>query len=237
MMSTSDTMAVTLRESRLILERLVQAAGAPPGLLPSARDCALFSAALLDHGYDGIAAQVDAFRASGPQPVALREGPDGIEIDGAGQHAWYVAACVLDLAIDGFRRQGNGRVRVTNVGNIDELALVAGLAEQHGLAATATREGAAMRVVVSARPAAAPTCLDRIRREGIVVRKTVWWKLYAGALEALAPDSFESRRHAGTVRIEADGRLVGRADEDETDLSMLTADVARVAPATSAGGR
>jgi hypothetical protein len=44
------------------------------------------------------------------------------------------------------------------------------------------------------------------------------------------PDSFESRRHAGTVRVEADGRVVGRNDEDETDLSMLTADPSRLQP-------
>lgn len=52
----------------------------------------------------------------------------------------------------------------------------------------------------------------------------MWWPLYKASLEALAPDSFESRRHAGTVRVEADGRIVGRVDEDETDLAMLTPD-------------
>ena len=50
--------------------------------------------------------------------------------------------------------------------------------------------------------------------------------------EALAPDSFESRRHAGTIRVEADGRITGRNDEDETDLAMLAADPARLRPAS-----
>ena len=50
----------------------------------------------------------------------------------------------------------------------------------------------------------------------------------------LAPDSFESRRHAGTIRVEADGRIIGRNDEDETDLSLLTSDASRLRAGTTA---
>jgi hypothetical protein len=73
--------------------------------------------------------------------------------------------------------------------------------------------------------------LDRLRIEGISVASEIWWPLYHASHEALAPDSFESRRHAGTIRVEADGRIVGRNEEDETDLSLLVADPSRFANA------
>jgi hypothetical protein len=217
-------MMVSLRESRLILERLVQAASVPPGLLPSVRDCALYSAALPGPGFTGMADRIEALRATRPAPLHFVE---RIVYCG-GQHAWYAAETLLDLAIEQFLTTGRGEVAAVNLTQPGELRVVTGLAEAHGLAASARIEGARALVTVTARPASRQSLLDQIRRQGIPVAPETWWQLYHASHEALAPDSFESRRHAGTVRVEADGRIVGRNDEDETDLAMLAADPSRL---------
>jgi len=81
---------------------------------------------------------------------------------------------------------------------------------------------------VARRPAATPKLIDKMRRDGMSASAEIWWPLYRASHEALAPDSFESRRHAGTIRVEANGRIVGRNDEDETDLAMLAPDPSRL---------
>jgi hypothetical protein len=227
-MTTSSLMTVTLRESRLILERLVQAAGVPPGLLPSVRDCALYSAALPGPGFVDLADRIGMLRQTRPAPLQLVAEDPLPTVDGAGQHAWYAAETLLSLAIEQFLRSGRGGVLVRNVAEPGELRVVAGLAEAHGVRAEAVSRGTDMVLCVSRRPAAEQPLLDRIRRQGLPVESATWWRLYHASHEALTPDSFESRRHAGTIRVEADGRVVGRHDEDETDLAMLAADPSRL---------
>jgi hypothetical protein len=222
-MSDQPTLRLSLRECRMILERLVQAAGAPSSVLHAVRDCALYSAILPASGLSQMSHQLDALQRSRPLPLALAEKADRLIADGRGQHAWYAAHTILDLAVEAYRLAGPAEICAINLLEPDELRVVEGLAEHHGLAARVSHDGDRMLVSVSMR-ASAPTLLDRLRIEGLPTPATVWWPLYKASLEALAPDSFESRRHAGTVRVEADGRIVGRGDEDETDLAMLTPD-------------
>jgi hypothetical protein len=223
-MSTQDLLTLSLRECRLILERLVQAAGTPPGLLPSVRDAALYSALLPGAGFGGIPAQLELLRASPPAPLRLVAEKTALTVDCGHQHAWLVADGLLDLAVDQFRRTGKGVVRAIDLTAPEEMRVVAGQAERYGLEATAMPDEGGMLVQIAPRPVARLSLLDRIRFDGVRVLPEVWWPLYEASHAALAPDSFESRRHAGTVRVEADGRIVGRPDEDETDLTLLAAD-------------
>lgn len=223
---------LTLREIRLITERLVQAHAAPPGVLASVRDCAMYSAVLPVAGFAGLPNQLSALRANAVRSLTLEEDSTAI-VDGGGQHAWFAAPTVLDLAIERFRLAGRRDTYVRNVASPDELSVVAGLAEHHGLTASASRTGDGAIVRVAARDHDKATVLDRLRREGILVDAALWWPLYHASHDALLPDSFESRRHAGTIRVEADGRIVGRNDEDETDLAMLAADPSRLRPAST----
>lgn len=224
---------LTLREIRLIIERLVQAAGVAPGLLFATRDAAAVSAVLPVAGFANLAAEIAALAASSAQPAKLSEGQDGVlQVDVTGQHPWLVAEALLDLAVEQFRLTGRGEVLARGAVSPRELGVVAGLAEKHGLAATCSDTADGVLLQVRPRPVEAVSLLDRIRREGCVVEANLWWPLYHASHAALAPDSFESRRHAGTIRVEADGRIVGRNDEDETDLAMLVADPARLRPAS-----
>jgi len=222
-MSGEPMLLLSLRECRLILERLVQAAGAPPGLLHAVRDCALYSAILPGPGLAAMAGHLEALRASKPLRLALTEKGDRLVADANGQHAWYAAPTILDLAVARYRLTGIGNVVVENLAEPGELRIVAGLAEPYGLLGVATPRGDAV-TIAGPRPAEAATALECLRRDGLPTPAAVWWPLYHASHAALAPDTFESRRHAGTVRVEADGRIVGRNDEDETDLSMLTPD-------------
>jgi hypothetical protein len=227
-MTTPDLLILSLRECRLILERLVQAAGTPPGLLPSVRDAALYSALLPGAGFAAIPAQLDLLRSSRPGPLRLVAEQPILTVDCGHQHAWLVADGLLDLAVDQFRRTGEGDVRAVRLMAPEEMRIVAGQAERYDLEAAAVPNQGGMLIRVSPRPTARLSLLDKIRLDGVRVSPEVWWPLYEASHAALAPDSFESRRHAGTVRVEADGRIVGRPDEDETDLTMLAADPTRL---------
>lgn len=235
-MSAPDALFLSLRELRMVFERLAQAAGAPPGLLPTTRDAAVASAAMRSGGLAGIGHQMRLLRGSRPGPLrVVSEAPD-LVIDAAGQHAWFVADALLDAAVEMFRREGVGRLLATNVAEPGELRVASVCAERHGLAAEVeARVDGAVALLVAPRPSDAQNLFDRLRRDGLAAKASDWWPLYHASHEALAPDSFESRRHAGTVRVEADGRVVGRNDEDESDLSMLIADPARLrhGPASS----
>lgn len=224
---------LSLREIRLIIERLVQAAGVPPGLLFAARDAAVISAVLPVAGFANLSAEIATLAASTAKSVKLSESEDGVlQVDVADQHPWLVAEALLDLAVERFRLTGHGELLVHGAMSPRELGVVAGLAEKHGLAAVCSEAAGGVLLGIRPHPAQAESLLDHIRRKGCTVEAGLWWPLYHASHAALAPDSFESRRHAGTIRVEADGRVVGRNDEDETDLAMLAADPARLRPAS-----
>ncbi|CAO3360666.1 hypothetical protein [Azospirillum palustre] len=220
---------VSLRESRLVLERLMQVTRVEPGLVPSLRDCALYSAALGLGGFPELLRHLDLLRVAKPIGLRILEGaetplPDISVADCTGQHAWIAAPFLVDLCVEQHCRGRPGILVARNLTEIGELHIAGALAEAHGLSATVTaveQDGTAVRLSVQSRADGHPTVLDTIRRHGIPVEADLWWRLFHLANEALAPDSYTSRRHAGAIMVTADGRVVGRQDEDDTDLSLL----------------
>ena len=102
-----DPMNASLREIRMVIERLVQWKGVEPGMIFSVTDCGLYSAALGLSGFEGLEAQLDKLSAApGAMPVII-DGEDTLVVDARGRHAWLIAEAVLDLAIDGHRRGGS----------------------------------------------------------------------------------------------------------------------------------
>ncbi|MBD1552141.1 hypothetical protein [Pseudomonas typographi] len=218
------TLQVSLRECRLVLERLMQVIGTPPGMVPALRDCALYSAALELGGFNALQQHLHMLENSAAAPLT-QDHPHGV-IDCTGQHAWRVADSLLDLLADDFQCHGSARLIVTNVQAPDELRVIQALGERYGLHVTVSTTGQGIALEAQPRAAIAPATLQRVRAQGLSVDEGLWWTLFNRANEALAPDSFESRRHAGSIMVDAEGRLVGRPDEDETDLSLLMAGVA-----------
>lgn len=220
-------MTVSLREMRMVFERLLQVTRVESGLVPALRDCALYSAALGLGGFARLPEILEAIVKADPGALAL----DGLAIDCGGQHAWLAADAAIEIATEDLRTGGPGIVTVRNAADMGELRIAEALAQRFGLTATVTIGAEASTIAVS--PATDPSqiaTLDTIRREGVAVDAALWWSLYHRSAEALAPDSYLSRRHAGPIIVEADGKVIGRQDEDETDFSLLLAD----APAPAA---
>jgi hypothetical protein len=220
------TMQASLRECRLVLERLVQVAGVEPGLVPSTRDAALFALAGGFCHFDGLESQFEAVEPAAAAAVRLAEGPDGLTLDAGGCHAWLVAEAAADLAVDRHRRTGRGELTVTNLSCADQLGAVGGFAEAHGYSARLEAAPGAVRLTLEPCTTRPGATLTRIRLDGLTVDRALWMHLFHRANQALAPDSFASRRHAGALVVEADGRVIGRSDEDDTDLSLLSAKLA-----------
>ncbi|MBS7705334.1 hypothetical protein KIO73_18745 [Chelatococcus asaccharovorans] len=234
-------MRASLRESRMVLERLMQVVRIDEGLVPSLRDCALYSAALGLGGFPAVSAHLELLRGAAPERVKLvADSP--LTVDGGGQHAWVVAELVVDLLVAEARTSAAGgremaEARVLNVVEPEELGVAAAIARRHGFAVELSRgeRDAGARLVLRPASADAPDPLQRIRLEGLPVAQDLWWQLFHRANEALAVDTIQSRRHAGPIRVEEDGRVVGRQDDDETDFSLLIGQTA-AAPPPSANG-
>lgn len=224
-----STLTVSLRELRMVFERLIQVTRLDAGLVPSLRDCALYSAALGLGGFARLAHNLEAVRSANPHALSLTADAERLIVDCGGQHTWIAADAVLDLAAERLRTQGSGAVEVRNATEIGELRIVEALAQRFGLQAEVAIDetaGSAEIVVSPAPKAKDATVLERIRRDGLTVDAALWWQLFHRSAEALAPDSYLSRRHAGPIIVEADGKVIGRQDEDETDLSLLIAGAA-----------
>lgn len=219
-MSETVMMTVSLRESRMVLERLMQVARVPEGLVVSLRDCALYSAALQLGGFPVLKENLRALNGVDPSRMTLA---GAHTLDAAGLHAWFVAEAATDLAVAGVRSGETNVVRVANVMQPAELGVVAALARAHGFVAAVACESAD-RATITLQPARAAdeSPLDRIRRYGLPVSAELWWDLFHKSAAALATDTVESRRHAGPIIVAEDGRVVGRQDDDETDFSLLT---------------
>lgn len=222
---TPRTLQVSLRECRLVFERLMQVIRMEPGMVPALRDCALYSAALDLGGFAELQRHLQLLEQSGLRALSL-DNQNGIKrVDCAGQHAWMVADTLLDVLADDLTRQGEARLRVVNLQEPGELQVIQALAERYGLSIEITTGTEGLSLTAQNRANRASSLLDLIRLNGLKVDAALWWRLFHHANEALAPDSFESRRHAGSIMVDAQGQLIGRPDEDETDLSLLMAGI------------
>ncbi|OCJ08079.1 hypothetical protein A6U87_12570 [Rhizobium sp. AC44/96] len=231
-----STLTVSLREMRMVFERLVQVARVEAGLVPSLRDCAVYSAALGLGGFSRLDANLELLSRADPHAVTIIDSAEGVVVDGGGQHAWIVALAALDIATERLRSNGEGVVTVRNQIESDELKVVEALAQRFGLKAIVSVDGAGGSAAIKVLPATDASeiaILDRIRESGLGVDAATWWALFHRSADALAPDSYLSRRHAGPIIVEADGKVIGRQDEDETDFSLLLADAPKAVASTS----
>jgi hypothetical protein len=221
-----DPLATSLRENRLVFERLVQWKGVEPGLILSVADCAVYAIALglIDHA--DVEKHLERLAARCAE-VSVSDSNGATLVDAGGRHAWLVAEAVLDLAIAAYR-VGGGEVLVTNVAEPLQLGVVSAIAEKHHLNATCEQNGAgAWRVLVTHEQLGRQSVLDRIRRQGIEADHKRWFELLALSSNALATDTLVSRTHTGSFIVKPDGSVVGRREHEfayDDDVSMLTAE-------------
>lgn len=173
-------------------------------------------------------------------------------LDAGGEHAWGVAVPMLELAVDAARGAGAATVVVGNLreagmlGGVVALAwgfridlqlftgadlaqlgetvaqAVAQIGQTDGLVALVLRDRSRENVAPTRPDMADDPVMRRILDSGFPSTRDIWDRIYTRALGALTPDTVSSRRHAGTVMVDPDGKVIGRPDDDDTDFSLLS---------------
>jgi len=218
-MSHSETMQLSVREVRMIVERILLAARLPQGFIPDVRDAIMYSHAM---GLGGLSLFQQTFVAAPPLPHSPAT-IAGDMLDGGANHAWMVAPSAIDFAIAS-HRTGGGVLTVRNVSDTAELKLLEGFAGRYGASAQITLKDEDTAIVhVTADSDMPDSILENVLATGMPVPRALWQELYAFSHNALAKDSVVSRRHAGPVMVDAEGRVHGR-DDDDSDFAFLFPD-------------
>ena len=218
-MSQSETMQLSVREVRMIVERILLAARLPQGFIPDVRDAVMYSHAM---GLGGLSLFQQRFVTVPSLPLSSMT-MEGDTLDGGGNHAWMVAPSAIDFAI-ATHQNGGGMLMVRNVSDIAELKLLEGFAGRYGASAQVTLKDKDIAIVsVTQNDNASDAILDKALATGMPVPHALWHELYAFSHKALAKDSAVSRRHAGPVMVDAEGRVHGR-DDDDSDFAFLFPD-------------
>ncbi|MCR0981689.1 hypothetical protein [Roseomonas populi] len=224
----SDTPVTLLpREVRLVVERILLLTTVPHGLIPAVRDVVLYSAAAGLGGLPLLRRRFGDLRmAETVAPSITEPAPGHLVVDARGGHAWVVLPMILDALGAATALEGAATAEVTNLRDPEELRTASAYAPREGLSVQVTGgagDAAGTFILRAAPSTAGDAVLDRALREGVVVEPALWWDLHHLSNTALSTDTPESRRHAGPVIVEADGRITGRTDhDDDTDLSLLT---------------
>jgi hypothetical protein len=238
---THQAMQISVREARLTLDRIFLAAGIPDGMIASVREHALLSVALGLGGWMAVRDQHAAIAAGVESRIRLDAdesvrydriaGRSNIEtgIDAGGQHAWLAGASLLDVAIELAQDSGTATVNVRNLEAAEELQVLTALGRRHGVivnVAPARPDARDVKFTVTIdraprTPQEWDPVLHRALHHGLAVDAVLWWELHHLSNRALSPDTVESRRHAGPIIVAADGRIIGRQVDDETDVSLL----------------
>jgi hypothetical protein len=245
----SETVVLLPREIRLVVERLLLLTPLPFAFVPAVRDIVLYSAIAGLGGLPLLMDRLEELKSADPRAIRIAEPEPGrFEVDGGGQHAWIALPSLLDLAAEGVALHGSAVVTASDLRDPAELLAAAGLGRRQGVlafgavgsaeVAAPCADGAApgrlrntqASATLFAAPAPAPATpglvdplLARALREGMAVPAGLWWRAHHLSNTALAPDTVESRRHAGPVIVMPDGTVIGRKDnDDDTDFSLLT---------------
>ncbi|MGG5823853.1 hypothetical protein [Falsiroseomonas sp. HW251] len=246
----SETVVLLPREIRLVVERLLLLTPLPFAFVPAVRDVVLYSAIAGLGGLPLLLERLEELKAADPRAIRVAEPEPGrFEVDCGGQHAWVALPSLLDLAAEGVALHGSAVVTASELRDPEELLAAAGLGRRQGVLAFGAvgpaqvaapcadvvapgrlriaRASATLFAAPAPRAGTKPGLVDpllaRALRDGMAVPAAIWWRAHHLSNTALAPDTVESRRHAGPVIVMPDGSLIGRKDnDDDTDFSLLT---------------
>jgi hypothetical protein len=229
-MSGPETIHLSLRESRMLLERIFQHIGVADCLLHSVKDAALYSAALNITPLGRVFDHLEQVADFAPQRMRLLEGArdgdgDPIDVlDAGGQHAWIAAEPALALLVSAHRQGEKPVVIVRNATAPEEFGVVSGLVEIYDIAADVRPlSDGAIEIRARKPDLGVRKILTRIQHDGLPTTHQVWEKLLELSKKALAPDSVLSRTHNGDIIVRPDGTVIGRRDEEfsEFDPTLL----------------
>jgi hypothetical protein len=214
-------LTLSLRECRLVMERIMQLSGVPAGVVPAARDCAIYSEALRLGGFTSVRSTIAGADWAKVLPLQVADSATGLTVDCGSQHAWLVAHGIADLLLE----QGTREVLVRNVTEQRELRVIEAIGQAHCVAVDLSARAASGPVRITCRSERVTeglSVLERIREQGLVVSAALWWDLFELSNGALATDTPLSRQHAGPIKVAADGSIIGQLDDaEDTDPSLL----------------
>lgn len=231
--SDAETLRLSLRELRLITERLLQAQGLALGAVAAVRDLVLHAQAAglpaLQFLADGLG---EADREGSGRVEIAAEAPGTLAVDCLGQSALVVAPALLDLL------QAVPGERVTLwAGHIEHAGLASVLEHQgtdRGVVITVTRTaapaaglpplpealaGEGVLLVMERRAPELPDNPELLRllqltgslpaaravHTGVETPAALWWSLFEDSAHALSPESVTSLKHAGATAVDENG--------------------------------
>lgn len=217
---------VSLREARIVIDRLLQWKGFPAGRRPALTDAGLYSASLGLSGFERLLDNIDVLKFGIERHSTISGDETDLCLDAHGKHAWAVAEEVSDLLTEMDRRHGKGCVKAVNLVAAEELAVVGPVIQKYDLDAhmEISQSGTAVACVVEPNVLRENEFL-RICHHGIPTDHELWFELFHASNAAQAPDTKLSRLHTGPVILAEDGTLVGaeNGEEDQDmDTSLLT---------------
>ncbi|WP_374631913.1 hypothetical protein [Ferrovibrio sp.] len=219
---------LSVRETRLMVERIMLLTGLPPGAVSAAREMVIAAEGLGLNGLVHLRDNFDSLR--GMQPTRLKLLSDD-ELDAQNEHAWSVGPAVLDIAVaQAFETGKPASLLLRNVRHGEFLAALVPLALRQQADVTVAAEGNAYRItaadkrgqIAAADSVGTDAFLAGMLKRGFPTERALWADIYELSNRSLTPDSVVSRRHAGPIILDDQGRIIGRTDDDETDFSLLT---------------
>ena len=208
---------VSLREVRILVDRLLQWKGFSAGRRPALTESALYSASLGLSGFEVLLDNIDALKIGIENHSLLNDNTTNLCLDAQGKHAWAVAEEISDLLTEMDRCNRESCVKVVNLAAPEELAVVGPLIQKHGLNAQIEilPSGTAVTHVVGPN-ASEKNELLRICHQGIPTKRELWFELFQASNAAQAPDTKLSRTHASTANLAEDDTFVGLENSKES---------------------
>lgn len=213
---------VSLRELRLVVERIVMLLGVPKGNWVAVREVIVAAEAL---GLGGLAFLDERPPGGWGSPVITSEEEHRLTVTGTGIPAPFAAPALVDLAIATMCEYGKAEVRVSGLTDAGLLAAVEPTGAQFGAELRVGRVDERTQVLEAAPAAeeipirslaamAGGEHLVDVALHGLGVAAPLWWRLYHRSNEALTVDTPTSRTHAGAALVTADGQSGGAVDAD-----------------------
>ncbi|MEV0618317.1 hypothetical protein AB0I81_33675 [Nonomuraea sp. NPDC050404] len=196
-MTEPSWLTVSLRETRVLVERVLLLLGVPKGAVPAVRDL-LVEAETLGLG---ALAFLDSRTRANWQAADLASDDDGrAVVEAHGMPAPYVAPALLDLGVALLREHGRARIEVRGLSAPHFLPVLPHAAAAYGARVEVTfGAGAPVLTVEDAVADGGSAHLARAVHDGMRVEAGLWWRLYHRSNDALTEDTPVSRRHAGAT--------------------------------------
>ena len=207
--------AMSVRECRLILERLLVAAGARPGEVPAARDALLTTEI---HGQNVLQLIHQHPLAIPEQPVNYDEAQPTVLANGFGRLSALLIPALRDIILE----RGTVEISICNVQTPQLLHALNAVPEldASSIIVTACEDSARVKATPADQTETASRQSARIERlkaahlNGLPVPGAVWLDLYQRSNGALLSESPQTRRHAGYKDVDETGRIVKQMDDD-----------------------